>query len=185
MSSDSTKPGEIKANIPTPQINNKEVKATLPSAQHPDPNASAGEKASSAMATLSSHSDPYPHYFMATFSGIGAMYAHRYMNQPKTAAVAGAIAVAYAASGYLINKGNHNMGYNIATCTRHFHLILFKCNRMMTSLGLLATSGPSAFATKDAFHVAMTSLGAVSTAGNSLKWYQLKTGKPRELEVNK
>ncbi|CAI2177517.1 14306_t:CDS:2 [Funneliformis geosporum] len=172
MSSDSTKPGEIKANIPTPQINNKEVKATLPSAQHPDPNASAGEKASSAMATLSSHSDPYPHYFMATFSGIGAMYAHRYMNQPKTAAVAGAIAVAYAASGYLINKGNHNMGYNIATCTRHFHLILFKCNRMT-------------FATKDAFHVAMTSLGAVSTAGNSLKWYQLKTGKPRELEVNK
>ncbi|CAG8546346.1 6880_t:CDS:2 [Funneliformis caledonium] len=167
MTSDSTKPGEIKANVPTPQFKNTEIKA---SAQHPDPNASVGEKASSAMATLSSHADPYPHYFMSAFSGMGAVYAHRNMNQPKTAAVAGVIALAYAASGYLINKGNHTMGYNIAT---------------LTSLGLLATSGPSAFATKDAFHVAMTSLGAVSTAGNSLKWYQLKSGKPRDLEINK
>ena len=53
----------------------------------------------------------------------------------------------------------------------------------MTSLGLLATSGPSAFATKDAFHVAMTSIGAISLARNGLKWYQLNTGKPKELKI--
>jgi hypothetical protein len=65
MASVTTNPNELKANIPVPkpQIENAEL-----SVQHPDPNASAGEKAASGLTTLSSNLDPYPHYFMAALS---------------------------------------------------------------------------------------------------------------------
>ena len=54
----------------------------------------------------------------------------------------------------------------------------------MASLGLLVTSGPQATATKSAYHVSLASLGAISTFSNSLKFYQLKTGRPTDLEIN-
>ncbi len=53
----------------------------------------------------------------------------------------------------------------------------------MTSLSLLTTSELLAFVTKDAFLVAMTSIGAISLAENGLKWYQLNMGKPIELKI--
>ena len=56
---------------------------------------------------------------------------------------------------------------------------------LVSSLGLLATSGPTAFATKDAFHVAMTTLGTFSISQSSLKLYQLYAGKPVDMEVKK
>ena len=65
---------EIKDNVQEVKNNVKDnvqdvkdnVQETLPSVQYPDPNAPAREKAAAGLATLSSHSDPYPHYFAAT-----------------------------------------------------------------------------------------------------------------------
>ncbi|CAG8527365.1 11206_t:CDS:2 [Racocetra fulgida] len=53
------------------------------------------------------------------------------------------------------------------------------------SIGLVVVSGPTAWATKDAFHVALGSLGAISLAGNALKMYQVRTGFPRNLEIKR
>jgi hypothetical protein len=55
----------------------------------------------------------------------------------------------------------------------------------VSSLGLLATSGPSAMATKEAYHVAMTAFGTISTAQNAVKLYQLNTGQLKDLKVEK
>ena len=54
------KPGEINANIPKPNVENKEI-----SVKNPDPNA---PKIAAGLSTLSSVADPIPHYFMAAFS---------------------------------------------------------------------------------------------------------------------
>ncbi|CAJ0753953.1 6681_t:CDS:2 [Entrophospora sp. SA101] len=99
-------------NVPISENKTAEVR-------QPDSNESKTEKISAPLTTLSSHSDPYPHYFM-TFA--------------------------------------------------------------MASFGLLATSGPQARATKDVYHVALASLGAISAVSNSLKVYQLRTGKPKDLD---
>ncbi|CAH1764514.1 4230_t:CDS:2 [Entrophospora sp. SA101] len=131
-------------NVPISENKTAEVR-------QPDSNESKTEKISAPLTTLSSHSDPYPHYFM-TFASM----------QPRTAAVAGIIAAVYAIGGYNIQNDNE---------------------KTVASFGLLATSGPQARATKDVYHVALASLGAISAVSNSLKVYQLRTGKPKDLDV--
>ncbi|RHZ87765.1 hypothetical protein Glove_30g34 [Diversispora epigaea] len=148
------------------------VKSSMPSAptqvQQP-PDVSLPEKVASPMSTISAHYDPYPHYFMSAASFVGAGYAHQYMKQPKFAAIAAIIGVAYGAAGYMIHSDKYSKwGYGVAS---------------VASVALMATSGPAAWAAKDPYHVALASLGAFSTAGNIMNVYKLETGKPREMEV--
>ncbi|CAG8478585.1 1427_t:CDS:2 [Diversispora eburnea] len=145
------------------------VKSAMPSApaqvQQP-PDVSLPEKIASPMSTISAHYDPYPHYFMSAASFVGAGYAYQSMKQPKTAAIAAIIGAAYGAAG--IQSGDTA-------------LLL-----VMASVALIATSGPAAWAAKDpyhSYHVALASLGSVSTAANIMNVYKLETGKPREMEV--
>ncbi|CAG8504614.1 15050_t:CDS:2 [Dentiscutata erythropus] len=147
----------------------EDVKSSTPSVD-PPPNSSNAEKAGGSITTVSSHFDPYPHYFMSFATLLGGGYAFQCLRQPRTAAIAAALGVAYGAAGYLIHKNDYNAGYNVAT---------------LASVGLIATSGPAAWAAKDAYHVALGSLGAISLATNTLKIYQLRTGLPRDLEVRR
>nr|CAG8433055.1 9196_t:CDS:2 [Entrophospora candida] len=142
---------ESKMNVPISENKTAEIR-------QPDSNESKTEKISAPLTTLSSHSDPYPHYFMT----LASIYAYQYLRQPRTAAVAGVIAAVYAIGGYNIQNDNE---------------------KTVASFGLLATSGPQARATKDVYHVALASLGAISAVSNSLKVYQLRTGKPKDLDV--
>jgi len=52
----------------------------------------------------------------------------------------------------------------------------------ITSLGLTAYAWPHARA-GNAMMTAMAALGGISSAGNVLKSYEMRTGKPRELEM--
>jgi len=52
----------------------------------------------------------------------------------------------------------------------------------ITSLGLTAWAWPRARA-GDMLMTAMAALGGVSSAGNLVKSYEMRTGKPRELEM--
>ncbi|CAG8453678.1 13715_t:CDS:2 [Cetraspora pellucida] len=147
----------------------EDVKSSTPSVNTP-PNSSTTEKAAAPLATLSTLFDPYPHYFMSAATLLGSGYAYQYLKQPRTAAIAAVIGAAYGAAGYFIQKNDFSMGYNIAT---------------LASIGLVVVSGPTAWATKDAYHVALGSLGAVSLAGNALKIYQVRTGLPRNLDIKR
>lgn len=53
----------------------------------------------------------------------------------------------------------------------------------IASLGLTAWAGPAAKRSGDALMAGMAALGAVSSAGNLVKSYEMRTGKPRELEM--
>ncbi|RIB16834.1 hypothetical protein C2G38_2188925 [Gigaspora rosea] len=155
--------GEVKDNV------KEDVKSSTPSVHLP-PNSSDAEKVGAPLATLSSHFDPYPHYFMSFATLIGSGYAYQCLRQPRTAVIATAIGVAYGAAGYLIHKNDFSTGYNVAT---------------LASLGLIVTSGPAAWAAKDAYHVALGSLGAISLASNALKVYQVRTGLPRNIDIKR
>ncbi|CAG8462447.1 5675_t:CDS:2 [Acaulospora morrowiae] len=153
------KAAEVKENI------KEKIHSVNPPQHAPTP-----EKIASPLVTLSSHTDPYPHYFMCAATLIGSGYAHQYLKQPRTALVAAAIGAAYGVAGAAIHGGNHRAGYSIAS---------------LASVALVGTSGPKAWAAKEPLHAALASLGAVSTAGNTLKLYQIDKGRPRELEMRK
>jgi hypothetical protein len=53
----------------------------------------------------------------------------------------------------------------------------------IASLALTAWAGPAAKRSGDALMAGMAALGAVSSAGNLVKSYEMRTGKPRELEM--
>jgi hypothetical protein len=53
----------------------------------------------------------------------------------------------------------------------------------IASLGLTAWAGPAAKRSGDALMAGMAALGAVSSAGNLVKSYEMRTGRPRELEM--
>ena len=152
---------ESKMNVPISENKTAEIR-------QPDSNESKTEKTGAPLTTLSNRSDPYPHYFMTLATTLGSGYAYKYLRQPRTAAMAGVIAAVYAIGGYNIQNDNEKTGYTLGT---------------LASFGLLATSGPQARATKDVYHVALASLGAISAVSNSLKVYQLRTGKPKDLDV--
>ncbi|CAG8439058.1 5778_t:CDS:2 [Ambispora leptoticha] len=150
--------------------NKPEINAKIPTPHYPDPNAPKVEKAAGGFASLSSEVDPTPHAFMTAVCAAGAGYAYQYMKQPRTAAVAAGVSAAYAGSTYLLYHGQHQMGYWVAS---------------LASIGLLAFTGPRAFAHKDPFNVSLASLAALSTVGNTLKTYQQRTGRPREFIMHK
>ncbi|CAG8609924.1 1023_t:CDS:2 [Paraglomus occultum] len=134
--------------------------------RHPDPNANKTEKTAAPLATLSSEADPYPHIFMSAATGFGSGYAYYSLKQPRLAAISAAVAAAYAYGAYLIDNRQYKRGYTVSS---------------IASLGLLAACGPTAYVVKDPFNVSFASLGAISTAANTLKAYQQWTGRPREL----
>ncbi|KAG9301095.1 hypothetical protein G9A89_012478 [Geosiphon pyriformis] len=160
---------EVKAGSQT-QTDKPDIQANVPVPHYPDPNAPKTEKAAATLATVSSEVDPMPHIFMASACTVGAGYAYQYLRQPRTAAIAAAIAAGYAGAAYMINNNQVHTGYYIAS---------------LASIGLLAATGPKAYAIKDPYHVSLASLGAISTVGNTLKTYQIKTGKPREYNMRK
>ena len=47
----------------------------------------------------------------------------------------------------------------------------------------MAWAGPAAKRSGDALMAGMAALGGVSSAGNLVKSYEMRTGKPRELEM--
>jgi len=54
-----------------------EVQAKLPEVHNPPQNNTKTEQAAGAMTSLSTHVDPFPHYFMSALTGGGAYYAYR------------------------------------------------------------------------------------------------------------
>lgn len=130
-------------------------------------NQSLPEKVASPVATLSSSVDPWPHYIMSgACAGAGA-YSYTRMNNPRVAAIAGGFSLAYLFAGRLLVQGHERLGYDIGT---------------VTSLGLVATALPAARATGDTYSVTMAALGGVSSLANVLKSYQMRTGKPHEMQ---
>ncbi|CAG8496487.1 9572_t:CDS:2 [Ambispora gerdemannii] len=150
--------------------NKPEVHAKIPTPQYPDPNAPKVEKTVGSLATLSSNVDPSTHAVMSAVCAFGAGYAYQFMKQPKTAALVAGISAAYAGSTYMLHQGQTQMGYWIGS---------------VASIGLLALTGPKAYAHKDPFNVGFASFGALGTVANTLKAYQQRTGRPREYNMQK
>jgi len=134
------------------------------------PDQTATEKAAAPIATLSSNVDPYPHYIMGTACGGAGVYSYMSKANPRAAAIAGAAGLAYFWAGRLLASGNEKLGYDIGT---------------VTSLGLLAATGPAAYSVGEAYNVALASIGGMSGIANLIKSYQLRTGAPKELEMRK
>lgn len=88
-------------------------------------------------------------------------------SNPRNAAIKAGFAAAYLASGRLLATGDPKTGYDLGS---------------ISSLALTAWSWPRARA-GDALMAAMAALGGVSSAGNLVKSYEVRTGKPRELEM--
>lgn len=123
-------------------------------------------QAAAPVATLSSKVDPWPHYLMSgACAGAGAYSYNR--GNPRMAAFAGAFSLAYLFAGRLVVQGHEQLGYDVGT---------------ITSIGVLATALPAARASGDTYSVAMSALGGVSGVANFIKSYQMRTGKPHEME---
>ncbi|GIL95791.1 hypothetical protein Vretimale_1723, partial [Volvox reticuliferus] len=75
------------------------------------------KRASSPIATLSSHVDPYPHYIMSGACAGGGLYAYNTMKNPRVAALAGGFSLAYLFAGRLLVTGHPQLGYDIGTIT--------------------------------------------------------------------
>ncbi|KAJ3080624.1 hypothetical protein HK102_002929 [Quaeritorhiza haematococci] len=153
-------PSDIaKGNIRTPE---------LPEIHQPSENKSRTEQAAAGLSTLSSRVDPFPHYVVAGLCGAGGVWAYSLKN-PNAALAAGGLAALFTYAGAKLNRGEVRAGYDVGS---------------VASLALLALTGPRAYRTKDAYYVAMASLGGVSSVGNMLKSYQVRTGKPKDLEIH-
>jgi hypothetical protein len=74
-----------------------------------------------------SNVDPAPHFIMAAACAGAGAFAYMRLNNPMAAAIAAGIAAGYYASGYLLNKGDTRMGYDLAS---------------VTSIALMAAVGP-------------------------------------------
>lgn len=77
-----------------------------------------------------------------------------------------AFGAAYLVSGRLLATGDPKTGYDLGS---------------ITSLGLTAWAWPRA--ASSALMAGFAGLGAISSAGNLVKSYEMRTGKPRELEM--
>lgn len=128
----------------------------------------ASAQAAAPLASLSSEVDPAPHYIMSAACAGGAGWAYSRLNNPRAAAVAGGFSLLYLFAGRLLAQGHDRLGYDVGT---------------VASLGLVATSGPAAWATGEAYATAMTTLGGMSSVANFVKSYQMRTGKPHEAHV--
>ncbi|GFH15816.1 uncharacterized protein HaLaN_12121 [Haematococcus lacustris] len=84
------------------------------------------------------------------------------------ASIAGGFSVLYLFAGRLLVQGNDRLGYDLGT---------------VTSLALLASAGPAAWTTGEAYVTTMATMGGVSSIANFVKSYQQRTGKPVESEV--
>lgn len=139
-----------------------EKKVEIPQDQPPS------AKAAAPLAALSSEIDPAPHYIMSAACAGGAGWAYSRMNNPRAAAVAGGFSLLYLFAGRLLAQGHDRLGYDLGTAA---------------SVGLLATAGPTAYATGEAYVTTMATLGGVSGIANFIKSYQMRTGKPHEASV--
>ena len=54
----------------------------------------------------------------------------------------------------------------------------------VASIGLTALVGPRAFRTGEAYSTVLATLGGVSSVGNLLKSYQVRTGKPKDMHIS-
>ncbi|KAL6765570.1 hypothetical protein V8C86DRAFT_2454582 [Haematococcus lacustris] len=104
----------------------------------------ASAKAAAPLAALSSQIDPWPHYTMAAGCAGGAGWAYSRMNNPRAAAIAGGFSVLYLFAGRLLVQGNDRLGYDLGT---------------VTSLALLASAGPAAWTTGEAYVTTMATMG--------------------------
>eukprot|EP00877_Chromochloris_zofingiensis_P009254 jgi/Chrzof1/4582/Cz14g19040.t1 len=140
-----------------------------PKMRQPEENKdSLTEQAAAPLATVSSHSDPWPHYLMSAATG-GAAVASYMRNDPRSAMIKAGIAAAYIAAGRMLVTGNPTLGYDLGT---------------ITSITLTAVSWPKAKA-GDALATGIAALGGISTMTNGIKSYQMRTGKPKEMEYRR
>jgi len=126
------------------------------------------EKAGSTLTSLSTNVDPYPHYTMSAACAGAAGYSYSKMNNPRAAAIAGGFSLLYLFAGRLLVQGHERLGYDVGT---------------VASLGLVATAGPLAMKSGEAYSTALTTLGGMSSVANLLKSYQMRTGKPQEARI--
>ncbi|KAJ3051295.1 hypothetical protein HK097_007725 [Rhizophlyctis rosea] len=133
-----------------------------------DPNESKTATAAGALATVSENVDPFPHYCVALACMSGAAYAHYTMKNPTAAMVAGGIGLAMAYAGYSLQTNRVKQGYDLGAAA---------------SLGLLAATAPTAYRTRDPYHMVMTGVGGISAIGNMTKSYQVRYGTPRPIYV--
>lgn len=54
----------------------------------------------------------------------------------------------------------------------------------IASVALAALAAPRAYRTGEVYSTVLGTLGVISSAGNLLKSYQLRTGKPRDMNVD-
>jgi uncharacterized membrane protein (UPF0136 family) len=153
-----------------PASNTTSAPEGTPKLKAPEGNENVLQKAAAPLATLSSHSDPWPHYIMSGACGASAIYNYSNVNNPRLAAIKLAFAGAYLWAGRMLVTGNPTLGYDVGT---------------FTSAGLLAVAYPRAQATSEAASVIMATLGGLSTVTNLIKSYEMRTGKPRELEYKR
>ncbi|GBF93116.1 hypothetical protein Rsub_05845 [Raphidocelis subcapitata] len=137
-----------------------------PKVKMPEGNDAVLQKAASPLATVSSHTDPWPHYIMSGACGGAAYHQYAKMNNPRMAGITLAVGAAYLWAGRMLVNGNPRLGYDLG---------------LITSLGLVALAGPRASSTGETASTVMASLGGVSAITNLIKSYQTRTGKPKEL----
>jgi len=65
----------------------------------PEGNTDIAKKAAAPLATISSHTDPYPHYLMAGACGGAAYHSYANLNNPRMAAIKLAFGAAYLWAG--------------------------------------------------------------------------------------
>ncbi|TPX36148.1 hypothetical protein SmJEL517_g01412 [Synchytrium microbalum] len=131
-----------------------------------NPNETKTETAAGAVSTVSSHVDPFPHYLVGGLCGASGMYAYSALNQPRTGAIAGGLALAFIYSGMQLARGHEMHGYDVGT---------------LASAALLGASLPRAYKHRETFSMLMSALGGVSFVGNANKAYQVRTRKPKDL----
>ncbi|WIA33908.1 hypothetical protein OEZ86_007007 [Tetradesmus obliquus] len=132
----------------------------------PQGNDNVLEKVAAPIATVASHSDPWPHYLMSGACGASAAYAYGSLNNPRMAAIKAGLGLAYLWAGRQLVTGNPQLGYDVGS---------------ITSLALVGVAGPRARATSEMSSVAMAALGGISSVSNVIKSYQMRTGKPKEM----
>ncbi|KAI8996111.1 hypothetical protein BC832DRAFT_567524 [Gaertneriomyces semiglobifer] len=133
-----------------------------------NPNDTRAESAAAVVTTVASSLDPTPHILLATMCAGGALYAQNVVKNPSAALVYAGIGAAFGYSGYLLRGDNPRSGYDVAS---------------VASLGLTAYTLPRAARTRHIFPTSMALLGGLSTVGNTMRSYQMRTGKPRNYSI--
>ncbi|KAI9034210.1 hypothetical protein DFJ74DRAFT_700607 [Hyaloraphidium curvatum] len=149
------------------------------SVSQPDDNkTSVTKEAAGGLATVSTALDPMPHYGLAAASLAGSAY-YMMKKPPQPGMLPFALAVAglgYGYGGYCLSKTDRStqrFGYDVSVASSA--LLAGATLPTVFSAGLFA----------DLFQTAFATVGTISLVGNTNKAYQMRTGQPKDLNIQR